>query len=189
MIVWPGTKVVLIVRLSQLTLRDVPSEWYERLLFTHYMRKSRCYLKHVVISWTIYTMQTDREKPVKTNTLYPRTQTEAIRTRTQGSPHQLDVHSHNQTAHVPPLVVQHLNPGSILLAIALVAASGITPVLVQIAGLVVVRASTGVLRWLLWLLGLLSMLSRRSSCLAFLMRSYTFADAVNGVGDAAVFDA
>lgn len=72
---------------------------------------------------------------------------------------------------------------------ALLAASGITPVLVQIARLVVVRTSTEILGWLLRLLGLLSMLSRRSSCLAILVRGYTFADAVDGVGDAAVFDA
>jgi hypothetical protein len=67
----------------------------------------------------------------------------------------------------------------------MVATRRITPVLVQISRLIVVRALAAVLGWVL---RLLSVLARRSRCLGLLVSGHAFADAVDGVGDAAVLD-
>lgn len=61
------------------------------------------------------------------------------------------------------------------------ATSGIAPVLVQVARVIVVRALAAVVG--------LSMLGGRSSCFALLASGYAFADAVYGVSNAAIFDA
>ena len=48
------------------------------------------------------------------------------------------------------------------LRVALASTRGIAPVLMQVAGLIVVWTLTTVLRWLLWLLWLLQVLTRSS---------------------------